>query len=88
MLNLFNNINIIKMFYLYIKMYRILVIWKYVLVYIRCLDIVIIVYLYIYYFVYIIVIVLYFFFTFCINNMVLYIMVLYVIVYCGIIRYM
>lgn len=40
MLNLLNNINIIKMFHSHIKMYRTLVIWKYASVYIRCLDIV------------------------------------------------
>lgn len=79
MLNLLNNINIIKMFHSHIKMYRTLVIWKYASVYIRCLDIVTIVYLYIYHFVYITVIVLYFPFTFCTNNMALYIMVLYAI---------
>lgn len=67
MLNLLNNINIIKMFHSHIKMYRTLVIWKYASVYIRCLDIVTIVYLYIYHFVYITVIVLYFPFTFCTN---------------------
>lgn len=88
MLNLLNNINIIKMFHSHIKMYRTLVIWKYASVYIRCLDIVTIVYLYIYHFVYITVIVLYFPFTFCTNNMALYIMVLYAIEYCGTIRYM
>lgn len=76
MLNLLNNISIIKMFHSHIKMYRTLVIWKYASVYIRCLDIVTIVYLYIYHFVYIAVIVLYFPFTFCTNNMPLYIMVL------------
>lgn len=83
MLNLLNNINIIKMFHSHIKMYRTLVIWKYASVYIRCLDIVTIVYRYIYHFVYITVIVLYFPFTFCTNNMALYIMVLYAIVYYG-----
>lgn len=89
MLNLLNNINIIKMFHSHIKMYRTLVIWKYASVYIRCLDIVTIVYLYIYHFVYIItVIVLYFPFTFCTNNMALYIMVLYAIVYYGTTWYM
>lgn len=72
MLNLLNNINIIKMFHSHIKMYRTLVIWKYASVYIRCLDIVTIVYLYIFHFVYITVIVLYFPFTFCTNNMALY----------------
>lgn len=81
MLNLLNNINIIKMFHSHIKMYRTLVIWKYASVYIRCLDIVTIVYLYIYHFVYITVIVLYFPFTFCTNNMALYIMVLYMPLY-------
>lgn len=74
MLNLLNNINIIKMFHSHIKMYRTLVIWKYASVYIRCLDIV--------------VIVLYFPFTFCTNNMALYIMVLYAIVYYGTTWYM
>lgn len=88
MLNLLNNINIIKMFHSHIKMYRTLVVWIYASVYIRCLDIVTIVYLYIYHFVYITVIVLYFPFTFCTNNMALYIMVLYAIVYCGTTRYM
>lgn len=88
MLNLLNNINIIKMFHSHIKMYRTLVIWKYASVYIRCLDIVTIVYRYIYHFVYITVIVLYFPFTFCTNNMALYIMVLYAIVYYGTTWYM
>lgn len=89
MLNLLNNINIIKMFHSHIKMYRTLVIWKYASVYIRCLDIVTIVYLYIlYHFVYITVIVLCFPFTFCTNNMALYIMVLYAIVYYGTTWYM
>lgn len=50
MLNLLNNIDIIKMFHSHIKMYRTLVIWKYASVYIRCLDIVTIVYLYIYHY--------------------------------------
>lgn len=73
---------------IHISKCRTLVIWKYASVYIRCLDIVTIVYLYIYHFVYITVIVLYFPFTFCTNNMALYIMVLYAIVYYGTTWYM
>lgn len=73
---------------IHISKCRTLVIWKYASVYIRYLDIVTIVYLYIYHLVYITVIVLYFPFTFCTNNMALYIMVLYAIVYYGTTWYM
>lgn len=87
MLNLFNNINIIKMFHSHIKMYRTLVIWKYASVYIRCLDIVTIVYLYIYHFVYITVIVLYLRFVPIIWHCILwYYMPLYIMVLPGICR--
>lgn len=87
MLNLLNNINIIKTFHSHIKMYRTLVIWKYASVYIRCLDIVTIVYLYIYHFVYITVIVLYLRFVPIIWHCILwYYMPLYIMVLPGICR--